>query len=952
MNSNKVWVKINNDWVEGELLHENLSKDKYLISIDGETFETCNYEKHNNVETLKKDNLVDIPHLNEPSILQAIHSRYSEDIIYTYTGKILISLNPFKNLNLFTDETIKSYKSNSKNLKPHLYQIADDAYKNLLKFNENQTILVSGESGAGKTYSTRCIIKYLTNLSRNKSNIENMVVQSNPILESFGNAKTLRNDNSSRFGKFIKIQIKNYSILGCNIETYLLEKIRLIKQENDERNFHIFYQLLNSELKTKYYLKSFEHYNFLNNKYIKCKDVDDKKDFMELLNAFEIMGFNNNIVERILSIVASVLHLGNIEIDIDGNIIETDELNYITQLLNISKEVLIEAIAYRFMKTRDETIKIKLDRENTIKCRNSLVMKLYDNTFNYIVKSINNNLKCECESFIGILDIFGFESFKNNFFEQFCINYTNESLQEQFNNFIFKLEQKEYELEGIDWSNITFPDNKECLDLIEGKGGILKMLDEECKLSRGTDNGFTNKIFKKFVDNKYLKKNKKFASERFIISHYAGDVEYNTEGFRNKNLDHINEKIVDILNSIEITRCNMEISSRIKAKSVAIQFKNQLQLLMKLIGNTTPYYIRCIKPNDKNISDLFDRIRVNQQIKYSGVLSAIKVSRAGYPIRFLKKTFTKRYSIIKKFELDENCFLNENINNDLFETGKTKIFLKNDAYDFLEDERNNAINESVVLIQTYWRRYYIRKTYRFIVNTIIKLQSFFRMFFAIKKKIYLRERRAAIVIQKNTRKQICLKKYKNILKKVIGIQSWYKTCNFDYKVKCIIRIQQFYRAQKQRIFMKNKLIQQHQWEMMTKSWEEQEKKRVEDNRLRVEKLNKEHEEKLEQLKREEEEFLKRIEIEKIKRKKEEEKIKLEQIKKEKAIEKRTRELEEKAKQLKLDNERFRHSIQNNVENKMKMASQMEKLIIQNKRMQLQMKRIAEMRNEEKNCVIS
>ena len=209
MNSNKVWVKMNNDWIEGELLHENLSKDKYLISIHDETFETCNYEKHNNVENLKKDNLVDIPHLNEPSILQAIHLRYSQDIIYTYTGKILISLNPFKNLNLFTDETIQSYKRNSKNLRPHLYQIADDAYKNLLKFNKNQTILVSGESGAGKTYSTRCIIKYLTNLSKNKSSIENMVVQSNPILESFGNAKTLRNDNSSRFGKFIKIQIKN-----------------------------------------------------------------------------------------------------------------------------------------------------------------------------------------------------------------------------------------------------------------------------------------------------------------------------------------------------------------------------------------------------------------------------------------------------------------------------------------------------------------------------------------------------------------------------------------------------------------------------------------------------------------------------------------------------------------------------------------------------------------------
>jgi myosin heavy subunit len=952
MNSNRVWVKIKNDWLEGELISEHLVDKTHIILINNETYEFSNYEKHNNMENLKKNNLVDIPHLNEPSVLQAIHLRYEEDVIYTYTGKILISINPFKDLNLFTDENINKYKNNSKNLEPHLYQIADAAYKNLLKFNKNQTILVSGESGAGKTYSTRCIIKYLTNLSKNKSDIENMVVQSNPILESFGNAKTLRNDNSSRFGKFIKIQIQNYSIIGCNIETYLLEKIRLIQQENDERNFHIFYQLLNSKIKTKYFLKNFEDYNFLNNRYIKCCDVDDKEDFDKLMTAFEIMGFKQDIVDKILSIVSSILHLGNIIITDDGNITDTEELLHVSNLLDISKNILIESMSYRFIKTSDEIIKIKLDKENTIKSRNSLAMKLYDNTFKFIVNFINENLKCGCESFIGILDIFGFESFDNNFFEQFCINYTNESLQEQFNNYIFKLEQKEYEMEGIDWSHITFPDNKGCLDLIEGRGGILKILDEECKLSRGTDKGFTNKLFKKHETNDYLKKNKKYASERFIISHYAGNVEYNTDGFRSKNLDHVSETILELLNSIYITQSDMEVSSRINAKSLAIQFKNQLHILMESIEDTSPYYIRCIKPNDKNVCELFDRIRVNQQIKYSGVLSAIKVSRAGYPIRFLKNDFTKRYNIIKKFYLDESLFLKENMENDSYETGKTKIFLKNNAYDFLEDERNNAINDSVITIQAYWRRYFIQKTYKFILSKIIKLQSFCRMYLATKELIFLRYTKAAIIIQKNRRKSMYQSKYKNILQNIIKLQIWYKKSKFEYKIRCILKIQEFYRAQSQRIFMKNKLEQQRNWEAMTSTWEVQEEKRKQDDENRLKELEKEHKLKIKKLEEEEEAFYKRLKKEEVERKELENKIRLSQIEKEKTIERRSKALEEKTKQLAEDNNRFKYNIQRDVERKMKMASQMEKLIIQNRRMQMQMQQMVEKRNYQKNCIIS
>ena len=939
MNSNIVWINIDNDWKSGELIRETDSNE-YLISIDGDEIITSNYEKHNSIENLKKNNLVDIPHLNEPSILEAIHIRYKADVIYTYTGKILISMNPFKNLHLFNDKVIEEYKKNAKHLDPHLYQIADLAYKNLLNYNKNQTILVSGESGAGKTYSTRCIIKYLTCLSKNKSTIENMVVQSNPILEAFGNAKTSRNDNSSRFGKFIKIQTRNRGIVGCNIETYLLEKIRVIQQEQGERNFHIFYQLLSGEKKKEYGLKKYGDYNFLNNTYIQCKDTDDSNEFTKLMEAFKIMNFKEKDVNDIFGFVASVLNIGNINVNNDSIIERNEAFIQTCKLLNVSEEKFIENVSTRIMRTNNEIIKINLERKDIKKTLNSLAMKIYDNIFDYIVRYINGQLKCDCESFIGILDIFGFESFKNNYFEQFCINYTNERLQEQFNNYIFKLEQKEYELEGIDWTNITFPDNKKCLELIEGRYGILKILDEECKLSRGTDRGFTNKIFKKYDTNPYLIKNKKFSQERFIVSHYAGNVEYNTTGFRQKNLDHVSESIVELLNLHPITRTNVVVSSNIKAKSVGIQFKSQLQILMKEIDQTTPYYIRCIKPNDKNVPDLFDRTRVNSQIKYSGVLSAIQVSRAGYPVRFLKNNFKRRYSIIKKFKDDASLFLSDNLESQTFEMGNTKIFLKNGAYDFLEDSRNMAIYENVLMIQKEWRRFKTQRNYKYILRKIIQIQCFARRVFAIQKLTLLKRIKACICLQKNVRKIIHLKRYKNVLVNVRNIQLWYKRCAFNYKLKCVVMIQKFYRNQKQRVFLKTKVIQQRRWELMAEHWKKQENERIRQNQERADELRKQQEITMMNLQKEKDELDARIKKEEMERKKRENEINAEKMR-----------IEREKKKLQEANILFKNSIQRDVDAKIKIASDMEKLMLENRRMQMQMKRMAQMQNE-KNCVIN
>lgn len=905
MNREKVWIQKNNDWIEVDYVGEHVSNKTHIILINDKEEEVDSYEKWNQTENIKKDNLVDIPHLNEPSILEAVNLRYNINKIYTYTGKILISMNPFKDLKLFTDENIKNYQIDSKNREPHIYQLADEAYKNLLKFNKNQTILVSGESGAGKTYSARSIIKYLTYLSKNKSDIENKVVQSNPILEAFGNAKTLRNDNSSRFGKFIKVQIKDYSIVGCNIETYLLEKIRLLNQEENERNFHIFYQILsNDESKFKYHLLEAENYKFLNYRFIKCRDIDDSKEFNILLNAFKVMGFTDDKVDDIFKIVSSVLHLGNIDLDEEGNIKSNDEINIVSQLLCLDKKILIDSICYRYLKTGNEEIKIKMNKEDTNKALNSFVMKLYENTFNYIVKTINETLDADCSSFIGILDIFGFETFKYNYFEQFCINYTNETLQEHFNKYIFKLEQQEYDLEGIDWTHITFPDNKECLDCIEGKNGIISILDEECRLSRGNDKSFTNKVFKKFSNSDYVKKNKKYGSERFIIKHYAGDVEYTTENFRSKNLDSVSEDIINLLNSIEITKSDMKVTSKIKSKSVAVQFKKQLNKLMKIIDDTTPYYIRCIKPNDKNICDNFNRVRVNEQIKYSGVLSAIKVSRAGYPIRFLIEEYDKRYNLIDDKKL-------KNVNNYDYEYGKTKIFLKNKAYDYLEDKRNEAITNRIIYIQKTMRMYLVRKKYLLILNNLIKIQCSIRNYLSKKIFMNLKKEKCIICIQKFIRMYIDRKKYRIILFNVNNIIYWYRHKKKSIKRKCIIKIQKFFRKTKERIALKEKTIMQRRWEIMSERFEKQEQER----KRHMRELERNHKLEMERLEME------RLEMEK--------------------------KLENDSKKIREDKKVIEDHIRRDVERKMRMASDMEKLIIQNNMLKRELKR-----KESKECVIS
>jgi myosin V len=777
-----IWIFENNDWKKGYLISED--ENGYLVESRYVKHYTDKILIRNEDKLDCQNNLIDIPHLNEPTILNAVNIRFNNNNIYTYTGKILISVNPFKNLNLYSEESMSIYKTEEISF-PHIYQIANNSFNN---FINNQTILISGESGAGKTHATRSLMKYFAYISHKNSkvNIEDKVIQSNPILEAFGNAKTMRNDNSSRFGKFIKLEFNDNNVLtGAQIETYLLEKIRVINQSKKERNFHIFYQLLSNEIKEQYFLKDASNYKYLNNRYIFREDnVDDEDEYFVTLLALKTMGFLEEEIDQIFRIIASILHIGNIELQ-DNQIINSEEtLELICTLLKINYKVLYSSLMYRYLEVQGEIIRIDLREDEIESAKNSLSMKLYQNLFSYIVQKINLNLNLNTggNKFIGILDIFGFETFETNRYEQLCINYTNETLQQQFNKYIFKLEQIEYENEGIDWTHINFPDNQDCLNLLSGKLGLIEMLDEESRIPNGSSINFTKRFLRKYGNHKNLKLNKKYKDTCFSVVHYAGSVEYDTTFFHEKNKDSISNEIVTLTSKIKIFN-----SENIKRnKTVMIQFRKSLNDLMKIINTTSPHYIRCIKPNDLNKSDILDRHRVNAQLKYSGILEAVKVARAGYPIRFLAKNFDDKYSMIPNYK--------DLLPDNYFREGKTKIFLKMAGYEQLEKIRKTIIIQKVIILQKNSRMYLEKSRFNFIKTSIIKLQSLCRIIIAKHKLAHLRKVRNSIIIQKNTRCYLQKIRFKNLVRKINYIQLFYR--NYKHKIitNACIKIQSKFRS--------------------------------------------------------------------------------------------------------------------------------------------------------------
>ncbi|KAG2537346.1 hypothetical protein PVAP13_9NG117300 [Panicum virgatum] len=652
-----------------------------------------------------------LSYLSEPSVLYNLQYRYSQDMIYTKAGPVLVAVNPFKNVSLYGTEYIDAYRNKTMD-SPHVYAIADAALREMKRDEVNQSIIISGESGAGKTETAKIAMQYLASLGGG-SGIEYEILQTNPILEAFGNAKTLRNDNSSRFGKLIEIHFSTTGrICGAMIQTFLLEKSRVVQCAVGERSYHIFYQLCAgapASLREKLNLKKVDEFKYLKQSCCySIAGVDDAQMFRTVTEAMNIVHISKEDQESVFAMVSAVLWLGDVSFTVIDNenhveIIVDEASETVAELLGCSIEDLNLALSKRHMKVNNENIVQKLTLAQATDTRDALAKSVYASLFEWLVEQINKSLsvgKRRTGRSISILDIYGFESFDKNSFEQFCINYANERLQQHFNRHLFKLEQEEYVEDGIDWAKVDFEDNQDCLNLFEKKPlGLLSLLDEESTFPNATDLTFANKL------KQHLNSNSCFRGERgkaFAVRHYAGEVVYDSSGFLEKNRDLLHMDSIQLLakcksslpqtfaskmlaqsdNSISVPYRSSAADSQ--KLSVAMKFKGQLFQLMQRLESTTPHFIRCIKPNNLQLPAIYEQGLVLQQLKCCGVLEVVRISRSGYPTRMTHQKFARRYGFLLLEDVASQdplsvsvAILHQfNILPEMYQVGYTKLFFR------------------------------------------------------------------------------------------------------------------------------------------------------------------------------------------------------------------------------------------------------------------------------------
>ncbi|KAG6469013.1 hypothetical protein ZIOFF_073710 [Zingiber officinale] len=751
------------------------------------------------------DDMTKLAYLHEPGVLQNLRSRYDMNEIYTYTGNILIAVNPFRRLNhLYDSHMMEQYKGAAfGELSPHPFAVADVAFRLMRNEGVSQSILVSGESGAGKTESTKMIMRYLAYMGGRAASegrtVEQQVLQSNPVLEAFGNAKTVRNNNSSRFGKFVEIQFDERGrISGAAIRTYLLERSRVCQISDPERNYHCFYMLCAAppEDIQRYKLENPRAFHYLNqSNCFELDGVNDSKEYLETKKAMDIIGINSDEQDAIFRVVAAILHLGNIEF-VDGG--ETDSsqpkdekslfhLRTAAELFMCDATALEDSLCKRIIVTRDENIIKTLDPEAAALSRDALAKIVYSRLFDWLVNKINNSIGQDpnSKSLIGVLDIYGFESFKTNSFEQFCINLTNEKLQQHFNQHVFKMEQEEYTKEEISWSYIEFVDNQDILDLIEKKpGGIIALLDEACMLPRSTHETFAQKLYQAFKNHNRFSKPKLSRSD-FTICHYAGEVTYQTELFLDKNKDYVVAEHQALLSASKCSFASSlfpplsdDASKSSKFSSIGSRFKQQLQSLLETLSSTEPHYIRCVKPNNLLKPGIFENQNVLQQLRCGGVMEAIRISCAGYPTRRAFCEFIDRFGILSPEVLDGSCDeltaakrLLEKTGLKAYQIGKSKVFLRAGQMAELDARRNEVLGRSAGTIQRKVRSYLARKNFIVLKNSVIQIQAICRGELA--RQIYenMRRQAAALNIQTFFRMHLARIAYKMLLSSVVTIQT-------------------------------------------------------------------------------------------------------------------------------------------------------------------------------------
>ncbi|KRY78775.1 Myosin heavy chain, non-muscle [Trichinella pseudospiralis] len=737
-------------------------------------------EKMNPPKYEKVPDMADLTCLNEACVLHNLKARYYSGMIYTYSGLFCVVINPYEKLPIYTESIIEMYKGQKRHeVPPHVFAIADTAYRNMLQERDDQSILCTGESGAGKTENTKKVIQYLTYVAgtsrTSKSGtsqageLEQQLLQANPILEAFGNAKTVKNDNSSRFGKFIRINFDMSGfICGANIESYLLEKSRANRQAKDERSFHIFYQFLQGtteEEKKAFVLNKVDQYRFLANGYIALPGVDDAAEFHNTVRSMRIMNFLDDEISAILRVVSAVLHFGNLEFIQDKKSDQAmlpDDTVYqkVCRLLGLSVSELSKALIRPRIKVGRDYVHKSQSKEQAEFSVEAISKACYERLFKWLVHRINKSLdrtKRQSASFIGILDMAGFEIFNLNSFEQLCINYTNEKLQQLFNHTMFILEQEEYQREGIDWQFIDFGlDLQPTIDLIEKPMGILSLLDEDCWFPKATDKSYTEKLKANHSKHpKFIIPDFKAASD-FALLHYAGRVDYSTKQWLMKNMDPLNENVVALLQNssdpfvvsiwkdaefagIGATEVN-ETTFGVRTKkgmfrTVSQLYKEQLNRLMGLLRNSTPHFVRCIIPNYEKKNGKLDAMLVLEQLRCNGVLEGIRICRAGFPNRIPFQEFRHRYEIlcpnvISRGFMDGKEAVKKmveylDLEPVLYRIGQSKIFFRAGILAELEDERDKQLSGLIAKFQAICRgvlsrRYYHKRVQQFNAIRVIQ----------------------------------------------------------------------------------------------------------------------------------------------------------------------------------------------------------------------------------------
>ncbi|XP_004398482.1 PREDICTED: myosin-2 [Odobenus rosmarus divergens] len=744
----------------------------------------------------KIEDMAMMTHLHEPAVLYNLKERYAAWMIYTYSGLFCVTVNPYKWLPVYNPEVVGAYRGKKRQeAPPHIFSISDNAYQFMLTDRENQSILITGESGAGKTVNTKRVIQYFATIAvtgdkkkeeatsgKMQGTLEDQIISANPLLEAFGNAKTVRNDNSSRFGKFIRIHFGTTGKLAsADIETYLLEKSRVTFQLKAERSYHIFYQITSNkkpELIEMLLITTNPYdYPFVSQGEISVASIDDQEELMATDSAIDILGFTNEEKVSIYKLTGAVMHYGNLKFkqkqreeqaEPDG----TEVADKAAYLQSLNSADLLKALCYPRVKVGNEYVTKGQTVEQVTNAVGALAKAVYEKMFLWMVTRINQQLdtKQPRQYFIGVLDIAGFEIFDFNSLEQLCINFTNEKLQQFFNHHMFVLEQEEYKKEGIEWTFIDFGmDLAACIELIEKPMGIFSILEEECMFPKATDTSFKNKLYEqhlgKSANFQKPKVVKGKAEAHFSLIHYAGIVDYNVGGWLDKNKDPLNETVVGLYQKSAMKTLALlfaggqtaegEASGGAKKggkkkgssfQTVSALFRENLNKLMTNLRSTHPHFVRCIIPNETKTPGAMEHELVLHQLRCNGVLEGIRICRKGFPSRILYADFKQRYKVLNASAIPEGQFIDSkkasekllasiDIDHTQYKFGHTKVFFKAGLLGLLEEMRDDKLAQLITRTQARCRGFLARVEYQKMVErreSIFCIQYNIRAFMNVK----------------------------------------------------------------------------------------------------------------------------------------------------------------------------------------------------------------------------